>query len=95
MKRRGTSSPIFLPKATPVGGVSTPTGMPGAPTPVGGADTPGPVTMNLNPEQARDFQGNLEGVMAWWHKLLGNLHPTSFFWVWEGRDFCLFVAGGD
>ena len=40
-----------LPKATPVGGVSTPTGMPGAPTPVGGADTPGPVTMNLNPEQ--------------------------------------------
>lgn len=46
---------FFLPKATPVGGVSTPTGMPGAPTPVGGADTPGPVTMNLNPEQARDF----------------------------------------
>lgn len=41
-----------------MGGVSTPTGMPGAPTPVGGADTPGPVTMNLNPEQVDSDLGD-------------------------------------
>ena len=67
--------------------------MPGAPTPVGGADTPGPVTMNLNPEQARDFHGDLDpGVAQVAEKFASKKWSQRGR---EGRFVFLFVAGGD
>lgn len=68
----------------------------GSSDPGGWSRYPGSCDHELESGAGKRFLGKSGGSWSCWHKLLGNLHPTSFFRRgWEGQHFCLFVAGGD